>query len=301
VVGCLQGNFFQKAYQWATVWVEQHPNDWEANFYRAVIHEVGMRHDLAAKEYEKALELNPFFPEIHLHLARVYLLDNKSKNALPHFQEYLSHDPNDPAALLGLAQCLRSQAQPEEARAVSRQLLAVHPGDVGGCVLEAQLALEEDNYSEAQHWLRQALQVDPFDRLSNQNMAMALRHEAAALKADNRPHEAEEKQRQAKEFEEKNQQITQTSLRVEDINRELREKPDTVALRTEAGILLMKVGQYREASRWLVSAWLLNPRHQPAKDAINECLHKLGDRKLLERYQAILEDRTGGQDSEVVR
>ena len=285
VIGSLQGNFFKKAYQWTTIWVEQHPDDWEGRFYYASVLQAGLRYDVAAREYEKALELNPYFPDIHLQLAQVYLMDRRAQDALPHFQEYLNHDPTDDMALLGLAQCLRSEGKPEEARAVLQKLFVVHPQEVGGFLLEAQLDLEEDNYKGAQEWLRKVLRVDPDDRLSNLNMAMALRHEAAVLRGENRQEEADLKQKQAKEFEDRNQRVTQAYMRVEDINKELLEKPDDVILRTEAGTLLMKVGQNREACHWLISALLLNPQHQPAKDSLKQCLDKLG------WYQAFLEDR----------
>jgi tetratricopeptide (TPR) repeat protein len=290
-LGCLKWNFYKKAYQWATVWVEQHPDDWEGNFYYAQVLQAGLRYELAAEQYEKALELNPYFPEIHLHLAQVYLLDGRFQEALPHFQEYLKHDANDRTALLGLARCLRSDAKPEEARAMLEKLFAVRPEDVGGFLLEAQLALEEDNYKGAQEWLRKGLRVDPHDRLTNQNMATALRHEAAALRGENRRAEADEKETEAKEFEERNQEINKAYMRVEDISRELLEKPDDVILRTEAGTTLMKIGQNQEAFHWLISALLLNNNHKPARDSLKECLRKKGDRKLLESYRSILEDQ----------
>jgi tetratricopeptide (TPR) repeat protein len=290
-IGSLQANFYKKAHQWASVWMDQHPDDWEGIFFYAEVLEAGLRYELAAQQYEKALELNPYFPEIRLHLAQVYLLDRRVQDAMPHFQEYLKYDPKDPMALLGLAKCLRSEAKPEEARAMLKKLFEVKPDSVGGFLLEAQLALEEDNYKEAQKWLREALRVEPNDRLTNQNMATALRHEASALRGDNRAKEADEKENEAKKFEQRNKIINDTYMRIEDINRDLLEKPDDVGLRTEAGTRLTEVGQYEEAFRWLISAWLLNPKYQPAKDALKACLEKSGDRKMLERYQLIYEDR----------
>ena len=283
VVGSFQGHFLQKAYQWSTVWVEQHPDDWEARFYYASALEGGLRHDIpdanemAAIEFQKALELNPYFPDIHLHLAQVFLLNNRSRDALPHFQEYLNHHPNDPLALLGLARCWRSAGEPEEARATLERLFAAHPEDVGGYLLEAQLDLEEDNYKGAQEWLGNALRLDPDDRLSNQNMATALRQEAVALRSENRHQEADEKEKEAKEFEDRSQRIRQAYRRVEDINRKLLQKPDDVGLRTEAATLLMSVGQKQDALRWLTSALLINPQYKPANDALKEFLRRFGE------------------------
>jgi tetratricopeptide (TPR) repeat protein len=297
VVSCLNSNFIKKGYQWSTVWVEQHPDDWEARFYHGSVLETSLRdemasNELAANEFQKALQLNPDFPATHLHLAQVLLLDNRSQDALPHFQEYLKHDPTNPLALLGLARCLQSDGEPKEARAVLQKLLAAHPEAVDGYLLEAQLALEEeDNTKEAQQWLRKALDLDPDHRLSNQTMAKALLCEAAALQAENRNKEADEKLKQAKEFDDRGERIRQAYRRVKEINKELLTKRDDVVLRIEASTLLMNVGRKQEAYRWLVSALLLDPEYKPAKDAAKEFLRKYGDRQLQERYRAILEDQ----------
>jgi hypothetical protein len=69
---------------------------------------------------------------------------------------------------------------------------------------------------------------------------------------------------------------------------ELLAGPDNAIRRTEAGTTLMAVGQNDEALHWLISAILVDPNHQPAKDALGKCLKKLGDHKLEEFYQPII-------------
>jgi tetratricopeptide (TPR) repeat protein len=291
VMGCLQGNLLKRALQWTTVWVEHHPDDWEARFWNGRVMEAGLAYSLAAKEFQKAVELNPSHPGLQFHLAQVYLLDGHFSQSLPHFREYVQSDPDNPVALLGLARCLQSEALAEETRATLDKLFAVQPDDVGGYMLEAKLALEEDQFQAAKDWLDKALSRDPYDREANQDMARILRHQAAALENDNRKPEAEEKKKQAERFEKKDREISNATRRIADIVHELLEKPGNPALLTEAGTTLMAVGRNDEAFRWLIGALRLDPNHQPAKEALRNCLQRLGDRRLEELYQPILRER----------
>jgi tetratricopeptide (TPR) repeat protein len=288
VMGCLQGNLFKKALQWTTVWVEHHPDDWEARYWNGSVFQAGLRYEWAIREFQKALELNAHIPALHFFLAQAYMLNGQYRDALPHFQEYLDSDANNAVALLDLARCQRSEGLTEEARATLEKLFAVHPEDEGGYLLAAQLALEEDNFKAARDWLDKALRLDPDDRLVNQEMATVLRHEATALEHDNLKPEAEAKKKEAQLYEKKNQDLTTAANRIRDIRLELLAGPDNVTLRTEAGTTLMAVGQNDEALHWLISALLVDPNHRPAKDALGICLKKLGDRKLEDLYQPII-------------
>jgi tetratricopeptide (TPR) repeat protein len=291
VMGCLQGNLLKRALQWTTVWVEHHPDDWEARFWNGRVLEAGLAYPLAAKEFQKAVELNPSHPGLQFHLAQVYLLDGHFSQALPHFQEYVQSDPDNPVALLGLARCLQSEGLAEETRTILDKLFAVQPADAGGYVLEAKLALEEDQFQAAKDWLDKALSRDPYDREANQDMARVLRHQAAALENDNRKREAEEEKKQAERFEKKDREISNATRRFVDIVHELLEKPGNPALLTEAGTTLMAVGRNDEAFPWLIGALRLDPDHKPAKEALGKCLKKLGDRTLEELYQPILKEQ----------
>lgn len=53
----------------------------------------------------------------------------------------------------------------------------------------------------------------------------------------------------------------------------------TTAAFYEAGTTLLRLGRPEEAARWLASVLLLDPKHQPAKKALADCLRALGDPK----------------------
>src|SRR5262249_34684840 len=72
------------------------------------------------------------------------------------------------------------------------------------------------------------------------------------------------------------------------LNEEVALHPQDAALRYEAGAILLRLGQEQQAARWLVSALLLEPDHQPSKAALADCLEKLGDPKLAGTYRPLL-------------
>jgi hypothetical protein len=50
----------------------------------------------------------------------------------------------------------------------------------------------------------------------------------------------------------------------------------------------MKVDQPQQAFRWLVGAWMLDPRREATKEAILACLPLMKNPELEEKYRRIL-------------
>jgi tetratricopeptide (TPR) repeat protein len=276
VIGCLQDNLLDEAHQWVTDWIKNFPDDWHARFWKARILEAGLRYDLAAEEYQQVLENNPGHAESHLRGAEMLLKGDRFSEALPHFQVFLQKDPHSPAALLGLARCQRSLEPPAVARATVDQLLADHPDFAAALLLRGRLELDIDNPQEALDWLRRAEELAPFDRDVNQNLAITYR----LLKKD----------QEAAAYERKRQKIDQDYRRMEELTKLIIENPRNVSLRYEAGSILVGLGNLREGMRWLVSALLIDPGHQPSRSLFAQCLEKVGNPELVEAYRSILEN-----------
>jgi tetratricopeptide (TPR) repeat protein len=274
-VGCLQSNYLDRAYHWATTWADRYPEDWQARFWRGQVLERGLRYDLAVQDFEQALAGRPDHAETHVRLADVLFWRGRYAEALVHFEAYLQTDPDHPAALLGLARCQRALNPPEVARATLARLLARHPEHAGGCLLRGQLELDADNPDEALVWLRRAVASAPHDMEANQALATVLRRLM--------------REEEAKLYERKKQQIEEDLRQMERLTKEILTNPDNVSLRYEAGTTLLRLGQEQQALRWLFSALLLDRHHEPTTKAVAECLQKLGDPKLLEYYRRIVE------------
>jgi len=281
-IGYLQVNLLEEAYNSNSYWLERHPENWQPWFWQGRILESGARYDQAAEAYKHALERKPEHLESHFHLAHVLLWRGRYPEALPHFQAYLQSNPQHPAALLGLARCQRVVASPETALATLEQLLSQGKDEAGGFLLRGQLEMDLDHPEEALSWLRRAERLAPQDMDTNQALATVLRR----LK----------KEPEARIYERKRLQIQQDIKRIEAILQEIPQSPRDVALRYEAGTILMKLRQDQEASRWLLSVLLLDPNHQLARKALTDCFRRSGDPKLVASYRRILES---GRDHSV--
>jgi tetratricopeptide (TPR) repeat protein len=277
VIGALQGNFVDDAYRWSTRWTEAYPDAWPAHVLRGRVLERGLRYDLAADEYRQALECKSDLLAAHLGLGEMLLRKGHYVEALPHFQSCLDRSPHDVAALYGLARCQRYLSPPEVSLATLDRLFADDPQHAGGLLLRGQLELERGRAEEAVLWLERAERVQPPELDTYQALVTAFR-------LLNRKDEAEA-------YEAKRQQTERDLRRMETLTKEIIERPQDVPLRCEAGTTLLRLGQEQQGIRWLVSALLIDPQHQPAKKALAACLAKLGDPALLEQYRRLLDER----------
>ncbi len=278
VIGYFRTNFLTEAHRWATVWIDQHPDDWLARYWHGVVLEAGNQFSLAKDEYEVALELNPDGFELHLRVAEVLMHNKASEETLAHYEAVLKTDSTNPIALHGLARCQHSLRSREVAKATLDRLIETNPKFIGAYTLEAQLAEEEDNVDEALDWLKKAQAIDPNDRQTNQRLIEVLRR----LNRD----------AEAKEVEARTREIEKQLLRLDDIRKEVLSLPKDVALRNEAGNILLQLGKPEDAFWWFISAFFINSKDKPTKDGMRKCLQRMGDKEKTDRYKHLLEDPT---------
>jgi tetratricopeptide (TPR) repeat protein len=281
VIGCLQANFLDDAYGWSTRWTEQDPEDGQAHFWRGRILESGLRYDLAAEEYQRVLECKSDLIAAHLSLGEMLLRKGQYAAALPHFQAGLPSTSFHAAALFGIARCQRYLSPPEAALATLEELFAKHEPDASALSLRGQLELARGHAEEARLWLEQAARrlppdLDTYQALTTTCRLLNWNEEAQA-------------------YESKRQQIERELRRMEELTKQIIQSPTDAALRSEAGTLLLRLGQEQQGVRWLMSALLLDPHHEPARKALADCLPKLGDPALVESYRRIVEQRPAAE------
>jgi tetratricopeptide (TPR) repeat protein len=276
VVGSLQANFIEDAYRWSSRWAEDYPDDCQAHFMCGRVLESGLRYDLAAEEYQQALERRPDLTVARVGLAEMLVRTGRFAEALPHFQACLQIEPRHAAARLGLARCQRNLSPPEAALATLEPLFADNEGNADAFLLRGQLELARGNAEAALEWLQRAEQMSPQDLETYQALATALR-----LLSRNE---------EAQTYEAKRLESERRLRRMEELTKEIIQKPKDVGLRCEAGTTLLRLGKPQEGARWLASALLIDPHHRPTKEALAACLPKLGDAKLVEQYRHLLEE-----------
>ena len=278
IFGYFRTNFLTEANRWALVWIDQHPDDWLARYWHGLVLEGGSQFSLAKDEYEEALALNPNGFELHLRVAEVLMHNKASEETLAHYEAVLKTDPTNPIALHGLARCQHSLRSSDDAKATLARLIEIHPEFIGAYTLEAHLADLEDRTEEALEWLKKAQAIDPNDRLTNQRLSEVLMR----LKRD----------AEAKEIQVRTREIEKQLLRLDDIRKEVLNVPKDVALRNEAGNILLKLGKPQEALGWFISAYFIDKKDQPTREGMKKCLQRMGDKELMDHYKHLLEGPT---------
>jgi tetratricopeptide (TPR) repeat protein len=277
VVGYLQGNFLDKAYQVTGKWVADRPNDWQGHFWQGRVLESGLELGLANDSYLHALELRPGNLEVRRHVGELLLRRGRYEEAEPHFDHWLHAEPQNAAARLGLARCERALRPAAMARATLQPLLETSPDYPGVCLLGGELSLDEDRAEDALQWLHRAVRLAPHDRDANQALARASRRLG-------RPDEA-------RIYEEVAAAAARDYKRMEEITREITQRPGDAALRYEAGTILARLDQPAAAAHWLLSALALDPGHAQTRRALAEYLPRLGDPRLTDYCRRVLAER----------
>jgi tetratricopeptide (TPR) repeat protein len=274
--GSLQAHFLDDAFRWTTRWIETYPGDGQAHLLRGRVFEAGLRYDRAAEEYQKTLDLRPDLLKAHLALGEMLRRKGRYAEALAHFQAYLQFRPTDAAALLGLARCQRYLSPAEVALSTLNRLLSEHADYPEALLLRGQLELEAGHPKEAFASLQRAARFLPEDLDTFQALATAAR--LLGHKED------------AQAYESKRQAIERDLRCMEELTKEIIERPHDAALRYEAGTILLRLGQQDQGARWLASALLIDPHHEPTKKALAACLPKLGDPKLVDYYRGVVRE-----------
>jgi tetratricopeptide (TPR) repeat protein len=276
VVGSLQANFLDDAFRWSSRWTEDYPDDCQGHFMRGRVLEAGLRYDLAAEEYQRAVERKPDLMAARLGLGEMLLRTGQYALALPHFQTCLQANPNQTTARLGVARCQRYLSPPEAVLATLEPLFSNNEEHAEAFLLRGQVELERGNSQEALGWLQRAERLLPPELETYQALATVMR--------------LLDRNREAEIYESKRRATERDLRRMEDLTKEIIEHPRDAVLRYEAGTILLRLGQNEQAARWLASSLLIDPHHQPTKDALAACLPKLGDPRLVAEYRHLLGD-----------
>jgi tetratricopeptide (TPR) repeat protein len=277
VRGFMRANLLREAYRYADIWVRHCPEDWQAYFHRGmVMHRQALTNaPFALEDYRRAVQLRPEQPEPRLRLAQLLEFTGQYTEALPHFVAYRERYPEQADGIIGMARCLFSMGEVEQANQLLDGLLAMHPGDAGACFLKAKLALEADAAEEAVAWL---IKADKDLAQSNVDYQHTL---ALAYRRLGNVDEADKHQRLKKEIE-------QDMRRVQEITQILADDDKNVELRFEAATILARRGEIEDAARWLLSVLQFQPEHRAARKALATLLRQTGDPKLAGVYKRVL-------------
>jgi tetratricopeptide (TPR) repeat protein len=132
------------------------------------------RHEDAAAEFRRALQLDPGVALARLNLAIALLNAPKLEEARAEARAAAALLPGaaQPPYVLGLA--ARGLGAGEEAATAFRRVLQIDPRDVGAHVNLGQLLMQDGKYAEAVPELRAALEAEPHSVTAAYNLGLAL-------------------------------------------------------------------------------------------------------------------------------
>jgi Flp pilus assembly protein TadD len=228
-------------------------------FYLQGLFNLDYLHEGATGEesYRRALELDPDHEEARLGLAVVLLMRKSYAEAAEHFKHLRQCQPDNLSVQVNLAECLDGLGQTAEAVRLVEDVLARQPGYAAALSLRGQLALQSEQWTEAESWLRRALRRNPMDHRARYSLALC-------LEQNGQQEEAQQQRRRLQQMEGDLSRFHSIVLR------ELAERPQDPALHCTLGQILLRAGQREEGLRWLQSALRLDPHYGPARQAVEE-------------------------------
>jgi tetratricopeptide (TPR) repeat protein len=227
----------------------------------------------AAGDYRKVLELNPDYDEARLRLTRVLLAEHEAEEALTEGLRLEERKPGNTEVQVLLARCYLELARPDEARPLLDLALSHDPGNQNALRASAQLAMQNGSPEQAEKSLRQILAIDPHDREASFLLAQCLKE---------RGREGEAREQLAK-F----QSIEADWKALHEIRtRKMGASPYDPELRYQGGILLLRLGEEKEAVEWFKRALDLDLTHDPSRKALVEYYQRIGDARHAASYRA---------------
>jgi tetratricopeptide (TPR) repeat protein len=220
--------------------------------------------DKGLPDLQRAVAGDPADAEARRDLALALLETRQDEKALPHLEHLRALRPGDPDILVRIARCHQTLGRTEEALALLDAVLAEHPRHGLALATRGQMALAAERFSEAEKWLRQAVEVVPQDHQAQWALYRALVQQGKKAEAGAQRGRAQ----QAEDRAEKLGEIT---------TRKMSQRPHDPALHAELGVLLIQTGQKEVGKGWLESALGLDPGCRPAHAALADYYEAEGD------------------------
>jgi tetratricopeptide (TPR) repeat protein len=241
----------------------------------------------ALHDYEKAVELNPVF-DARLGLAGALFRVGRTWEALMEYERLRQVQAANPEVLLGLARCLYSLHEVDEARRLLDALLEQQPDHAAALLERGRLAFHAGELGEAEKWLSRAAAVASlYDCEPHRCLYQCLQVE----------HKDEEARQCFDRLRDKEESVLRVNRRILQVNRE----PHDVALRYEIALELLRLGREEEGVAALFLVLEQEPRHGPAHAALADYFERTGQPARAARHRRASGQRADANPETPVR
>jgi tetratricopeptide (TPR) repeat protein len=244
-------------------WLKRQPDNPQALHIRGQVYDEELRHHDAITDYRRVLAIDPKMEEARLRLCESLMHLGLTNEALPHLEYLSQRRPNNLKIQVYLARCYDRMERLDEAEQILTAILDRQP-DYGPALAErGKLALRAGRTSEAEQWLRQAVERGPGDVQAHYQLALCLEMNG----------KAEEAQQVRAHLEE----VEDDMRRIQDISKEkMQQSPHDPNLHYELGAIALRYGLVESGLRWLHRALKEDPKHVPTHKALMEYYQSIG-------------------------
>ncbi len=116
----------------------------------------------AEADFRRALELSPDWSEPAIELAELLHESHRQREAMPLFQRLLDQQQFSVRAAVGLADCLKSVGDPQQAASTLERVREAGQQDAGWWIAMGRLNFEEGRFPEAETALLRGLELQPW-------------------------------------------------------------------------------------------------------------------------------------------
>jgi tetratricopeptide (TPR) repeat protein len=244
--------------------LEHDPENLRALYLRGRVWERVHAYPKAASDYQEVVARDPDHDDARLRLANCRLENGQPAEALSHLEELRRRQPDNPEVLVRLAFTWNALGRLGPSLELIDKVLADHPDMPSALSARGQLAFQAERPAEAEHWLRQAIAANPFDRTAHYVLQQSL--------------EQQQKQAEAEAQKIELNRVEETIERMLAImNRLMPKTPHNPALHHELGTILMRMGKEEMALTWYQSALREDPGFRPAHESLAQYYERVGD------------------------
>jgi len=277
VIGSMKMHYLGIAEKLLDVWIQDFPEDSRPYYLRGVMHRNASLFNKAERDLRRALDIEPGDSAAALSLAETLYEQGRAEQAVAFFQSAES-GPNEAAARIGRARCLRSLGRPEEARRLLEGVLSSSRMNTEALVELARLDVEGGDHQAAIDRLGPVAEKEARNREFRFVLGTALRRVGRNEEA--RAH-LEYTAEAGRELDRAARLILQVA-----------KQPRDADLRQQIGRIHLDYGLRKDGVTWLESALECDPGHKPSHGALADYYgSKIGEgsgyAELAERHRTL--------------
>jgi tetratricopeptide (TPR) repeat protein len=272
-----------EALQVLSDWLGEAPDDTTALFLSGRITELLNGQEEATQTYQRIVALDPEFLDARVRLAAIAVDRRRGEDAAEQLEFLRGRIPENHEVRVRWAQTLRLLGRTADARREFDALLRVYPNDPRILVECGGLALlADDGAARAEELLGRAVQYDPANVHARNQYALALGQNGKADAAAEQYKRIVQLQADSERFREL-------------LNGPLRKEPVPPGVYHELGMLALRGGQARDATRWFDRALAADPDHLPTHRTLTLLYQEMSKPGLAAHHRAIAQQLTARQ------